>query len=93
MSGVLSILNKLVSFSSKYPITRGMASYAVIWPIGSLIQQNFFNEKELDYKKAATFSLYGSCFVAPSLHLWVTVAGAMFPLINLRSALAKVRVR
>lgn len=25
----------------KYPLLRGMASYAIIWPISSLIQQTF----------------------------------------------------
>uniref|UniRef100_A0A1B6DES8 Uncharacterized protein n=1 Tax=Clastoptera arizonana TaxID=38151 RepID=A0A1B6DES8_9HEMI len=89
MSGVLT---KCMAISSKYPIIRGMVSYGISWPLGSLIQQSLSDDKELDFVKAAKFGLYGSCFVAPTFYTWLTVAGAMFPLVTLRSALAKVKI-
>lgn len=33
--------SKLRTVFKKYPLIRGMASYSVIWPISSLIQQTF----------------------------------------------------
>lgn len=44
---VSSITRKMGAYSKvmvafrKYPLLRGMASYSVIWPLSSLIQQSF----------------------------------------------------
>jgi len=68
-----------------------MASYAVIWPIGSLVQQSIQGRKEYDYGRVVRFSFYGCCFVAPTLYTWIKIAGMMFPGASLRHALYKVR--
>lgn len=78
----------------RHPITRGMASYLVIWPTGNIIQQTLCkgeNEK-YDWWKVARFGLYGCFITAPCLYCWVRVATAMYPNTNLRIAMAKVRL-
>lgn len=38
----MSVLSKNIKLVfNKYPLLRGMASYGVIWPISSFIQQTF----------------------------------------------------
>lgn len=86
----MSTVSKILAFSKKYPVTRGIASYAVIWPIGSLVQQTLAGEEKYDYGKVGRFCLYGSCYVAPTLYCWLKIATTIWPLNNLRSALTKV---
>lgn len=86
----MSTLSKILAFSKKYPVTRGIASYAVIWPIGSLVQQTLAGEEKYDFGKVGRFCLYGSCYVAPTLYCWLKIATTIWPLNNLRSALTKV---
>jgi hypothetical protein len=74
----------------KHPITRGMASYLVIWPTGNIIQQTLC-EQEYDWWKVMRFGLYGCFITAPSLYCWVKLATFMYPNNNLRLAMAKVR--
>lgn len=88
----MSILTKVIEFSVKYPVTRGMASYAVIWPLGSVIQQTMAGVEEYDYAKIARFCLYGSCYVAPTLHTWLRIARHLWPKNDLPSALKKVSI-
>lgn len=75
----------------KHPITRGMASYLVIWPVGNIIQQTLSDQKEFDIWRIIRFGLYGALITAPSLYAWVKVATSMYPNTNLRVACAKVR--
>lgn len=81
---------KVVAFSKKYPLSRGMLSYALIWPVSSLCQQTIAGKKEYDFKQALRFSLFGAFFVAPTLHTWIRVATNMFPGTTLKSAVTKV---
>ncbi|XP_022185876.1 mpv17-like protein isoform X1 [Nilaparvata lugens] len=83
------VLQKVKDVSSKYPVIRGMVSYAVIWPIGSLVQQTIAGVDQYDYARAARFCLFGSCYVAPTLHTWLKVAVQMFPKKTLASAFTK----
>lgn len=77
----------------KHPITRGMASYLVIWPVGSVLQQIWSDYEKIDFWKVARFGLYGSLITAPSLYGWIRLSTAMWPNTNLRIAAAKVRYR
>lgn len=77
----------------KHPITRGMASYLVIWPFGSVLQQLMSDQEKLDLWKVARFGVYGSLITAPSIYGWVRLSTAMWPNTNLRIAAAKVRYR
>nr|CAD7604779.1 unnamed protein product [Timema genevievae] len=77
------------AFSKKYPLTRGMAVYAVIWPVSCLCQQVIAGNKQLDYAQAGRFCLFGCFFVAPTLHTWLTLARSMWPAMNIRTAIIK----
>lgn len=77
----------------KHPITRGMASYLVIWPVGSCLQQIWSDQEKLDLWKVARFGLYGSLITAPMLYGWIRLTTAMWPNTYLRIAAAKVRYR
>ncbi|XP_045445935.1 mpv17-like protein 2 isoform X3 [Melitaea cinxia] len=92
----MSVLSKnvIVAFK-KYPVLRGMASYGIIWPISSFIQQTFEGKRfdsdnKYDWLRCARFGLYGSCYVAPTLYSWLTVASIMWPGNMVRSAIVKV---
>ncbi|XP_045491679.1 mpv17-like protein [Colias croceus] len=88
-------MSYLSKFSSilRHPLTRGMASYGVIWPISSFIQQTFegksFNDNSYDWWRCARFGLYGSCYVAPTLYSWLTIASIIWPANTLKAALIK----
>lgn len=85
-----TVFARIVKFSITYPVTRGMASYAVIWPTGCLIQQVAFGDDEFDFVRAARFGLFGAFYVAPTLNAWLTVARYLYPKNDLRSAIIKV---
>lgn len=77
---------------SRKGLLRGMASYAVIWPLGSVVQQKIEGREELDYWRVCRFLVYGSLYVAPTLTIWMTIARVVWPQNNLRSALTKVTI-
>ncbi|XP_023706043.1 PXMP2/4 family protein 4 [Cryptotermes secundus] len=85
-------LTKLNDFTKKYPLTRGMIAYSLTWPISNLCQQAIRGNKEWDFAEALRFCLYGSCFVAPTLHGWLRLAANMWPELNFKSAIAKALV-
>lgn len=87
----LSKFSQIVAFSKKYPVSRGVASYALIWPFGSIVQQTLAGEEKYDFAKVARFCLYGSCYVAPTLFCWLRIANWIWPKNNLNSAITKVR--
>ncbi|XKL68551.1 hypothetical protein PGB90_004042 [Kerria lacca] len=60
------------------PMIRGMITYSITWPIGNLIQQTFEVEK---YNLAQTlkFGLYGSLYVAPTIHKWMQFSCYLWP--------------
>lgn len=76
----------------RHPVTRGMATYFYIWPVGSLIQQTMSQEK-YDWWKMIRFGLYGALITAPCLYAWVRLSTSMYPNTNLRIACAKVRYK
>ncbi|KAG5683986.1 hypothetical protein PVAND_013240 [Polypedilum vanderplanki] len=75
----------------KHPITRGMASYLVIWPTANIIQQTLC-EKDFDWWKVVRFGLYGCFITAPSLYCWVKLATFMYPNNQLRLCMAKALI-
>ncbi|KAJ0180535.1 hypothetical protein K1T71_003939 [Dendrolimus kikuchii] len=86
--------SKFVNAFKKYPLLRGMASYSIIWPISSLIQQTFEgrNIDNYDWWRCGRFGLYGSCYVAPTLYCWLTTANILWPGNTLRAGLIKTLV-
>lgn len=87
-----TLWQKLAAMSKKRPLIRGMASYCMIWPMGSLIQQTLEGREHYDLMRVLRFSVYGALYVAPTLTAWLTVARHMYPQNNLSSALAKVNL-
>ncbi|XP_017006636.2 uncharacterized protein [Drosophila takahashii] len=78
----------------RYPIMRGMISYSLIWPTGSLIQQTVEGRRwgTYDWWRVLRFSMYGGLFVAPTLYGWVKISSAMWPQTSLRTGVIKAAV-
>ncbi|XP_050329044.1 uncharacterized protein LOC126758726 [Bactrocera neohumeralis] len=89
-----AILQHFKTMLQRYPVTRGMVSYSLIWPTSSLIQQTFEGKRWPDYDwwRALRFSLYGGFFVAPTLYSWIKVSSAMWPRTSLQTAVFKTAV-
>ncbi|XP_061387249.1 uncharacterized protein LOC133322250 [Musca vetustissima] len=89
-----TFLLKFKAILTKYPVTRGMVSYSLIWPTSSLIQQTFENKEfgHFDWWRCLRFSLYGGLFVAPTLYGWIKISSAMWPKTSLRTAVMKAAV-
>jgi hypothetical protein len=93
LTGKLNVriyLTRLSDFTKEYPLVRGMITYSFIWPISNLCQQTIRGNNKWDFAEALRFCLYGSCFVAPTLHGWLRLAVTMWPQLNFRSTVAKV---
>lgn len=86
--------SKIYTAFRKYPLLRGMASYSIIWPVSSLIQQTFEGKslENYDWWRCARYGLYGSCYVAPTLYSWLTVANVMWPGNTIRAGIIKTFV-
>ncbi|EDV91667.1 GH24499 [Drosophila grimshawi] len=95
---VRQVLKRLISWQrgltarlpNVHPMTRGIVTYALMWPTGSLIQQTMEgrNLRTYDWARAARFSLFGGLYVAPSIYGWVRLTSAMWPQTNLRIGIA-----
>lgn len=75
----------------KHPITRGMASYLFMWPLGNIVQQSISNQEKYDWWRIIRFGLYGAIITAPSLYTWVKLTTSMYPNTMFRIGCAKVR--
>ncbi|XP_075970088.1 mpv17-like protein [Anticarsia gemmatalis] len=86
--------SKLYTAFKKYPLLRGMVSYSIIWPASSLIQQTFEGKTfdNYDWWRSARYGLYGSCYVAPTLYSWLTIANIMWPGNSIRAGIIKTFV-
>ncbi|XP_075155394.1 mpv17-like protein [Haematobia irritans] len=82
------------AFTTAHPLVRGCISYAVLWPTSSLIQQTIEgkNFKTYDYMRALRFGIFGSLYIAPTLHAWVRLTSAMWPQMTLRVGLVKASI-
>lgn len=87
------MLSKLRAISQQYPVIRGMVSYACIWPLGSCIQQKIAGQEHIDYKRCLRFAFYGSCFVAPTLYMWIRISSRIWPTVNFKTAIKKVELK
>ncbi|KAG7307613.1 hypothetical protein JYU34_007835 [Plutella xylostella] len=90
----MGVYSKLFTIFRKYPLLRGMASYSIIWPTSSLIQQTVEgkNFETYDWRRCARYGLYGSCYVAPTLYSWLTIANVMWPGSSIRAGIIKTFV-
>lgn len=85
-----ALVKRIAEFSNKYPVSRGMATYAISWPLGSIIQQQLEGRETYDFGRTARFFLYGSFYVAPTLNLWMSIARYLWPQSTLAAAVTKV---
>jgi hypothetical protein len=85
-----AVLSKTLFYFKKYPLLRGVVTYAVIWPVSNLCQQAIAGKEKFDFVQALRYSLFGAFYVAPSLHGWLKLSGSMWPQMNLKTALTKV---
>lgn len=90
-SKFFQLLKKIEDFSIKYPVSRGMVAYGVIWPSGCILQQVIAKDDEFDYKRAARFAFFGCFYVAPTINVWMTIARTIWPKSDLKSAISKVK--
>jgi len=88
------IFHRLRAFIKEYPIAKGMITYAVLWPTSNICQQAIRGRspKEYDLQEAARFSVFGCTVVAPSIYMWVKVAGVILPGNTIRVAVTKALV-
>ncbi|XP_053685973.1 mpv17-like protein isoform X1 [Sabethes cyaneus] len=82
------------SVLKNHPIVKGMVTYAVIWPTGSLIQQTLEGKdwRTYNYRQCLNFALFGTFFVAPTLYGWVKISSQMWPTMNLKTGITKAIV-
>ncbi|KAK4020234.1 hypothetical protein OUZ56_002228 [Daphnia magna] len=89
MSGNLTML------FTKYPISRGMVVYAILWPSSDLFRQAATNgiQKDkttsTDFMRLTRFSLFGTLWVAPTVFTWVKISSRLIPGSSLRVAAFK----
>jgi hypothetical protein len=91
-SDMSAVFSRIIIYFNKYPLLRGVATYAVIWPVSNLCQQAISGKDKFDLVQALRYSVFGAFYVAPSLHGWLKLSGSMWPQMNLKSALTKVTI-
>ncbi|XP_017774365.1 PREDICTED: PXMP2/4 family protein 4-like [Nicrophorus vespilloides] len=91
----MAVFSRFRAFIRLYPMTRGMLSYAAIWPTSNLIQQTIVSGRDFktyDYKQALRFSLFGGLFTAPTLYCWIRLSGFMLPGRSFKTAVKKALI-
>ncbi|KAL5276318.1 hypothetical protein ACFFRR_001889 [Megaselia abdita] len=86
-----TLFSRLRHIIATKPMVRGMISYSILWPTGSLLQQTMENKKfgDYDWKRVLRYSMYGSLYVAPTLHYFMRLTSHMWPVISLRTGIYK----
>ncbi|XP_060527962.1 mpv17-like protein [Cylas formicarius] len=89
-----SVLSRMVAFTSKHPVIRGMISYGALWPTSSIIQQTISGKsiENYDWMQALRFSLYGGLFTAPTLYAWIRISSKLWPTTSLKTSITKAIV-
>lgn len=85
------LFSRLKHVIATKPIVRGMISYSILWPTGSILQQTMENKKfgDYDWKRVLRYSLYGSLYVAPTLYYFMRLNHHMWPVISLKTGIYK----
>ncbi|XP_068209511.1 PXMP2/4 family protein 4-like [Palaemon carinicauda] len=90
LSSLSAVAKGAYKVFDKYPVTRGMVAYAILWPAGNLLQQTLDGSRSsLDLLELLRYGVYGSCITAPLIHNWIRVLSNFIPGGKLRHALAK----
>lgn len=87
MSRMVVTLKTIVS---KYPVTRGMATFSVLLPASNTTQQLLDpHRKKYDFRETLRFSVFGAFILAPSLYCWVRLANVIVKAETLKGAVLK----
>ncbi|KAK3875366.1 hypothetical protein Pcinc_019759 [Petrolisthes cinctipes] len=74
----------------KYPILRGMATYSVLWPTSNLVQQSMDKSRDkYDPIETLRYFVLGTFATAPTVYVWVKLAGKIVKGNLLRHAILK----
>ncbi|XP_076065974.1 mpv17-like protein isoform X2 [Oratosquilla oratoria] len=85
-----SLLRGFQTMVKRYPVTRGMLTYGVLWPTSNLVQQEFDKTREgFDYKETLRFCALGTFAVAPTVYCWIKIAGRLVKGTTLKHAIFK----
>nr|CAD7567565.1 unnamed protein product [Timema californicum] len=84
-----SVITVVCAFYKRFPIARGMTTYAVLWPSASICQQFIADNDKLDFIQAARYGFFGCFVMAPMIHAWLGLTNTMFPSVTLGTAIVK----
>lgn len=90
MSRTFFFFKQWKAYLQKKPLVRGIVTYVITWPVGSLIQQTLEAE-EYSLIRTVKFGLYGGLYVAPTLYGWMKLSCIVFPKPTLLHSAIKVR--
>nr|CAD7437714.1 unnamed protein product [Timema bartmani] len=85
-----SAITVVCAFYKRFPIARGMTTYAVLWPSASICQQFIAGNDKLDFIQAARYGFFGCFVMAPTIHAWLGLTNTMFPSVTLGTAIVKL---
>nr|CAD7604778.1 unnamed protein product [Timema genevievae] len=85
-----SAITVVCAFYKRFPIARGMTTYAVLWPSASICQQFIAGNDKLDFIQAACYGFFGCFVMAPTIHAWLGLTNTMFPSVTLGTAIVKL---
>ncbi|CAH2059346.1 unnamed protein product, partial [Iphiclides podalirius] len=92
MSGILT---KVIRLPVKFPLLRGMVSYALIWPTCSVVQEYLEHGTTLadaDWARAARYGVFGTFFMAPLFYNWMKYSGRFFKGRTLKTAVFRAAI-
>ncbi|XP_068215485.1 PXMP2/4 family protein 4-like [Palaemon carinicauda] len=75
MTAILRMLKKV---TEKYPVLRGMITYSVLWPASNVVQQSLDKTRDhYDPLESLRYLVLGSFATAPTVYVWVKIAGKL----------------
>ena len=87
-----TILKTLKRVGEQYPILRGMTTYSVLWPSSNLVQQSMDKTRDkYDPMELLRYFILGTFATAPTVYVWVKLAGKIIKGNTLKHAVFKVR--
>ncbi|XP_018014250.1 PXMP2/4 family protein 4 [Hyalella azteca] len=73
-----------------YPVTRGMTTYALLWPTSNMVQQGLDpGRQRYDPLQGLRFLVMGTFITAPTVYVWVKIASKLVRGNSLRHAMLK----
>ncbi|KAF2353441.1 Mpv17/PMP22 [Trinorchestia longiramus] len=74
----------------RYPVTRGMVTYSLLWPASNIFQQTLDpNRERYDPLQCLRFLVTGTFITAPTVYVWVKIASKLVKGNSFKHALLK----